>query len=437
MGSEGSGVGAVRVDAGPPTTGPETICACATATGGHAALLRLSGGDTRAIAARAALPLPEPWRWRAGDWPLAGGRCPVRVLLAPAGRSFTGCDLVEILLPGAPDLVELALAALRTAGAAPAPPGGFARQALANGRLTLDRAEALLAVVHAPDANAARAAVARLRGALADELAPARARLIALRAEVEAQLDLADEGLAASDAAALRAELAALRGVLARWRVAAEGGGGLPVVALAGPANAGKSALFARLTGAPALVSPVAGTTRDALEADWDLGGRRVRLVDTAGWLADAPGIEAEAVARARAIAQTAALVLACSAPDAPLPLDAALPAGALVLATKADLGPCDARAALAVSARSGAGLAELTALVAGRLAGTGLAEPRQQRLLAEGEALAATLALRLPPDELLAEDLRRLADLLGDLIGATTADDVLDAIFARFCVGK
>jgi len=417
----------------------DTICACATARGGHAALLRLSGPAARAVAADAGLPVPAPWRMVATDWPLAGGACPVRVLFAPAGHSFTGQDLIEIILPGSRDLVEMALSALRLAGAEAALPGGFARQALAAGRLTLDRAEAVLALATAPDAQAAAAAVARLRGALASDLDPVRDRLLRLRALIEAGLDFADEeGVSTIAPSALAADLGELRAVLARWLVAADALGDEPLVCLCGPANAGKSALFARLTGAPALVSPVPGTTRDHLEAPWIAAGRRVRLVDTAGWLDAASGIDAAALARGRSAIESAALVLACSAPDAPLPADPPVPRDRLlVLATKSDLGVRESRAVLAVSVETGAGLDQLAGLVAARLGAVAGAEPRQQRLLAETDAILARLMAHQPADELVAEDLRVCAERLGDLLGVSTPDEVLDAIFSRFCIGK
>ncbi len=416
-----------------------TIAACATATGGVAALIRLSGPRAVAIAAAVGLPLAAPWRVAAGDWGLAGGRCPCRVLLAVGPRSFTGYDLVEITLPGSADLVALALDMLLAAGAQVALPGAFARQALGNGRLTLDRAEAILAVAQASDAAAARQAIARLRGAITQDLLHVRTRLIDARAVVEAGLDFIDEAdVRAYDPVRLRAVLDELRAVLARWRVAADTSEGEPLVCLVGPANAGKSALFNRLTGAGALVSPIAGTTRDWLDARWSVLGRRVRLIDTAGWLDTAQGLDAEGINAGRQMISAAAVVLACSAPDARLAPEVVLPDGALVIATKADLDAApDARAVLAVSASTGSGLAQLTGLVASRLGGVGAGEPRQQRLLSETDAVLARLVAGLPADELLAEDLRRASDLLGDLLGVTTTDDVLAAIFSRFCIGK
>jgi tRNA modification GTPase len=416
-----------------------TIVACATAVGGESGLIRISGPQAVVIAQRAGITLVSPWQAAAADWGLAGGRCPCRVVLANGPRSFTGFDLIEITLPGSADLIAIALDALATAGAEPAMPGAFARQALANGRLTLDRAEALLAVAQAGDATAASQAIARLRGALGTDLTQVRTRLIDARAAVEAGLDFVDEADVRSyDPVRLRALLAELRIVLARWRVTADTHEGDPVVCLVGPANAGKSALFNRLTGATALVSPVAGTTRDWLDAAWMVGGRRTRLIDTAGWLDGARDLDATGIAAGRQATAAPAMVLACSAPDARLPHDASLPNDTVVIATKADLDASpDPRAVLAVSATSGDGIAQLAGLVQDRLGAIGAGEPRQQRLLAETDALLVGLVARLPGDELLADDLRRASDLLGDLLGVTTTDDVLDAIFSRFCIGK
>ena len=422
-----------------------TIAACATALGGDSALLRLSGPSAFHIVRDAGLPLPEPWRMETASWHLAGGACPCRLLCARGPRSFTGCDLVEITVPGSRDVVEIALATLRAHGASQAEPGDFARQALANGRLSLVQAEALLALSQAPTAEASAQALARLHSGLGSDLALVRQRLIDLRAAVEAGLDFLDEADVRSyDAALLYREVIAMRAHLARWMVAADDLEAEPRICLVGPANAGKSALFNRVVGdrgPNALVSPQAGTTRDWLEARIAIGARMVRLIDTAGWL-DQHGAAADldrvAVAAGIESAASAALVIACSAPDARLKTLAALPQGRTVLiATKADLGGQDARAVLAVSAATGAGCDQLLGLIAARLGSVAGGEPRQQRLLAAADARLAELAHALPADDLLAEDLRSAADALGELIGITTPDDVLGAIFARFCIGK
>ncbi|MHC5068419.1 MAG: hypothetical protein ACYTF0_07490, partial [Planctomycetota bacterium] len=134
----------------------DTVCACASALPGHSAVLRLSGSAACAVAEAAGLPLPPAWAVVEVEWDVladGGGRCPCRALYAPAGRSFTGYDLIEVVVPGSPDLVELCLERLCAAGAARAGAGAFTRQALASGRLALDQAEAILAVAQAADVD--------------------------------------------------------------------------------------------------------------------------------------------------------------------------------------------------------------------------------------------------------------------------------------------
>ncbi len=419
-----------------------TICAAASALGGHAALIRLSGPRAYAIAAAAGV---ERRTWR-----LPPGASPARTLYRRGPATATGHDLVEIVVPGAPDLVVAGLAALCTAGAIPAAPGAFTRQAVASGRLSLDRAEAVLALAQASDANAAAAALARLQGALAADLQPLRAKLLQLRAVVEASLDFLDEhDVRPWNQGVVIRDLGALRRHLQQWLIAADGIERLPLICLVGAANAGKSALFAALTGEPALISPVAGTTRDHLEARLDLCGREVRLVDTAGWLESFTPLDAQAVHSGKTIAASADLVVACSAPDAPLPAVSDLAASlglaadrVVIIATKADLAAVsEPRAVLAVSVNQGLGLAALRGLLGQRLAPHATGSVRQQRLLRSAiEHLDAALALAAGSDEhdaLLADDLRRAGQRLDELVGTTTDEDVLNAIFAAFCIGK
>jgi tRNA modification GTPase len=421
-----------------------TIVACATALPAHTAILRLSGDAACAIARAAGLVLGEPRGVREGAWPLVGGLCPVRVWWLVAPHSFTGEETVEIALPGAPDLVDLAIDALCVAGAQRAGPGDYARRALANGRLSLDRVEAILAIAHAGNAEAAQRAVTALRSRLADELEPLRDRLLMLRARVEAGLDFAaEEGVSGIEADDLARELTHIAEVLTRWHVGAEAIETDPVVALVGPANSGKSALFRALTGHQALVSPIAGTTRDVLEAPWLVAGRQVRLLDTAGWLDAMTGspnvLDAAAISAGKTATTGACLFVACSAPDAVLPATIDLPdERTLVVATKADLGIREARAVVACSTREAAGCDALIALVAERIGAVASGSPRQARALAEALALCRRVQVTSLADEVLvAEDLVAVADLLGDVIGATTPDDVLNAIFTRFCIGK
>ena len=427
-----------------PTQSHEpTICACASALGGIAALIRLSGPRAYAIAAAAGI---ETRSWR-----LEAGPCPVRTLFRRGPHTATGNDLVEILLPGAADLIAGGLAALLACGAEPAAPGAFTRQAVATGRLSLDRAEAVLALAQASDALAAAAALARLQGALAADLQPLKAKLLRVRALVESGLDFLDEhDVRPWNPALVIADLTAIRAHLDRWLIAADSMENVPLICLVGAPNAGKSALFAALTGEPALISPVPGTTRDHLDARFDLGGRDVRLVDTAGWLtATQLDIDQQAIDEGKKIASSADLVVACAAPDAPLPphFDVALTLGIptsrfVVIATKADLAaPADPRAVLAVSVADGQGLAALRGLLSNRLAPQAAGSARQQGLLrtAITHLDAAIQQARRSDDQdaLMADDLRRANQRLDELVGTTTDDDVLNAIFAAFCIGK
>ncbi|MBA2479351.1 MAG: 50S ribosome-binding GTPase [Planctomycetes bacterium] len=419
-----------------------TLCAGASATGGLLSIIRLSGPAAMTIAEVSGLSPGQSWRSEPRSWQISGGACPCRVFTARAPRSYTGCDLIEITLPGSRDVVALALEALVAAGAEHATRGAFTRQALAHGRLTLVQAEAILAVTSAPDAEAAERAIAVLRGSWSRDLTDARERVLRLRALVEANLDFLDEAdVTTYGTESLRCECASLRDLIRGWMVAAGSIEGLPMVCLAGPANAGKSALFARLTGERPLVSPIPGTTRDALECVCRIGGRDVRVVDTAGWLEDHPDadpLDRASAASARRIAADASLILICSAADAPAP--EVIPLNlerAVIIATKSDLGSTDARAELAVCALTGAGIGGLESLIAGRLAHASAGDARQQRLLGRAEAILARLASRIGPDEVLAEDLRQVSEALGELMGATTPDDVLEAIFSRFCIGK
>ncbi|NBB69202.1 MAG: tRNA uridine-5-carboxymethylaminomethyl(34) synthesis GTPase MnmE, partial [Alphaproteobacteria bacterium] len=329
-----------------------TLYAPITAPGRAAvAALRLSGPEAFTAAEALAGTLP-PAR-RAGRRRL---RAPATgeviddalVLAFPAPASPTGEDVVELHLHGGTLPMRRVLAALADmAGLAPAGPGDFSRRAFLNGRLDLARAEAVADLVDAETEAQARQALRQLDGALGRRVADWQHRLTAARARLEAGLDFADEGDVAGGAAGGGPDLAALAAEL-RDSAADDRGERLReglVVALVGAPNAGKSSLLNALAERDvAIVSEVAGTTRDVLEVPMELGGRPVTLIDTAGIRESDDLIEQEGVRRARAAAERAdlRLVLIDGARwPAPAAAGAVTPAASdLVVLAKADLEP-------------------------------------------------------------------------------------------------
>lgn len=465
---------------GGPINGPvggtlgETIAALASPAGASPrAIIRLSGSAAFAIASAvlaepAALSGPGFRRVEAAflipqdaAWPAVRGA----LYRFEAPRSYTGEDVVELHVPGSPPWIAALLRALRRAGARDAAPGEFTRRAFINGRLDLTQAEAVLAMTSGEQAAAVALAARTLRGGLRERIDAAKEALIELVAYVEAGIDFSeDEVDLLSPAAALdlvdRAR-EVLRDVLARSaRFGAQRAE--PIVALRGRANAGKSTLVNALAGEErAVTSPQAGTTRDVVGTRVSLGGLRLRLVDVAGEKEAADALEEEALARSRAALEDADLVLHLRAADerergeAESLLAAAQDERELVVVSKGDLLGASARralppGALVVSSVSGEGLAELAARIRERFAGEGpglagldfVTSARQAGLLeACLEALAqASESLALPGEErweLAMVDLHEALAALGEVTGAVATDDILDAIFGRFCIGK
>lgn len=446
----------------------DTIAAVATAPGPAAlGVVRVSGPDARAVARRILGEGDlEPRRASARAAKDASGNALDRVVavLYPGPATATGEDLLEIAAHGSPAVLDALLAAALAAGARPAAPGEFTRRAFVNGRLDLAQAEAVLDLIAARGERTRREALARLEGGLSRAVAAARAPILALLVELEARLDHPDEDLAPLAPEDYARRLGESRVALARLLAGAERArvrDGARVV-LVGRPNAGKSSLLNALLGRErAIVSERPGTTRDLLEETASCAGVETVLVDTAGLRADAEDpAEREGVARAEgALASCDAAVLvvdAARAPDAAdedarrRVLELASRGGrpVLVALNKADL--VNDRAALcgglAVSAVTGEGLEELVRAVA-RAAG-GAPKDEEGESFAAGArartALAAALveldaAAGLPAgqEELAAARLRAANSLLGEVLGEGAPDEVLDQLFARFCVGK
>jgi tRNA modification GTPase len=376
-------------------------------------------------------------------------------LFFPGPASVTGEDVAELHLHGGRAVIAAALQALAVVpGLIPAEPGAFTRRAFDAGRLDLTAVEGLADLIAAETEAQRRQALRQMEGALARRAESWRARLVRARALIEAELDFADEEdvprsqgpVVAAEAARLAAELQTALADAGRGERLREG----YVVVLAGPPNAGKSTLLNALAQREvAIVTDIPGTTRDALEVRLDLGGLPVTTIDTAGIRETAETIEAEGVRRALARAATADLVLWLSEDGAAAPspdIGGATPTWPV--RTKIDRtdgaapDPGDAGRAAAISALTGAGVAALTDRVAAFLRrlvppeGGAMTRARHRACLVDAIAALETVRPGMP-GELAAEALRQAGDALARLVGRIDVEDVLDVIFAEFCIGK
>ncbi|HZE99288.1 MAG TPA: tRNA modification GTPase [Planctomycetota bacterium] len=374
-----------------------------------------------------------------------GGAVPGAVIF-PAPRTYTREDLVEIHLPSAPPLVDRLLRSLVGRGARPARPGEFTLRAFLNGRLDLAQAEAVEQLISAEGEEDRRAALDQLGGSFSKRLKGIEGDLLDLCADAEAAIDFVDQDieiLPAADAVArAKASLAALRGLM-NETAARKVSAGRPTVVLHGLPNAGKSALFNALSGADAIVSDVAGTTRDVLTADID-AGIPVRLMDAPGE-AESAGLDGQAVRRSRDAIRRADLILFVVDPRKPDPSIEPKGCASLKVHSKADLGRDPAaRDGLWTSAKTGEGLSELRQAIGRMLRDQDRPGARfrlslrQGALLREAEAalLCASGAAGLGM-EYVAADLRAALSALGGISGRSTDEDLLDRIFSRFCLGK
>jgi tRNA modification GTPase len=456
-----------------------TIAAIATPDGpARRGIVRLSGPGTAALVRgvwRAAGPAFDALAPRAllhGEFDDGRGRQPARLVWMRAPRSYTRQDVAEFHLPGARPLLECALGRLLELGAVAAGPGEFTRRAFLNGRLDLSQAEGVLALTEAESDDERRAALELLGGGLGEQGAALAASLVELSALCEASLDFEESQTGDVPRAEIGRQLEVARetlgGILA-WEVRRSPPGTLPRIVLCGAPNAGKSSLWNALTGGRALVSELSGTTRDALEALWEPGGIATLLVDGPGLAqaGDPLGVRAQALhAGRRAGADLLLWVVAADrGPDqaAALAWEAeALGCAVRILVwNKVDLSGARAepwpglragcRSWVPTSARAGTGLGRLAGEVragledgcpsGGTRGATARALFERHRAALEGVgsglAAAADLLSRGEPLDIVAEELRSARGALEELSGRSTPEDVLDRIFARFCLGK
>jgi tRNA modification GTPase len=446
----------------------DTIVAVATPAGrGGIGIVRVSGPDAGPIASRL----------RRGGEPLVPRRATfaridtgrgtadqVILTLFPGPHSYTGEDVLEVSAHGSPVVLRGIVAAAMTCGARLAEPGEFTFRAFLGGRIDLVQAEAVRDLVDAVTPMQARAAFDQLEGTLTCRIREIDSGIFDLAARLEASLDFPEEGYhfveqegAAGAIASLVSRLDQLLEAAARGRLVREGAH----VVIAGRPNAGKSSLFNALAGAGrAIVTEIPGTTRDLLTETVDIEGAPMTIVDTAGVRGGSVDpVEIEGMARAAAAREVAAVILVVLDRSQPLTDDderlLAETSGRprVVVASKSDLPAAwnerdvAGSGALAISTTGGEGLSALRTAVVAALTGAEpsrdvpavtnvrhvdlLSRAREALIRAEAAARAGT------PEEFVLADINDARSRLEEITGARSADDVLDAIFSKFCIGK
>jgi tRNA modification GTPase len=446
----------------------DTIVAIATPPGrGGIGIVRVSGPDASRIA-EALTNRREPLQPRHATVSCihaAGGTSDQVVLTCfPSPHSYTGDDVVEISAHGSPVLLQSIVAAAMAEGARLAEPGEFTLRAFVRGKIDLVQAEAVADLIEAVTPLQARAAFDQLEGTLTGRIREIDAELFDLTARLEASLDFPDEGYHFIEP---QATVSALDGIIARLTSLVDSAArgrlireGLQVT-ITGRPNTGKSSLFNQLAGAGrAIVTEVPGTTRDLLTETIDVQGIPMTLVDTAGVRgSSADPIEAEGIARAVASRDVASLVvLVLDRSSVLTPDDRTLIAQTatkrrVVVANKIDLPPAAWNGALdgvplvPVSAVTGEGIEDLRGALASALVDrepqrdvAAVTNLRHVDLLERARAAlldARRAAVAETPEEFVLADVGEARARLEEVTGARTSEDVLRAIFQRFCIGK
>lgn len=434
----------------------DTIYAPASGLGRAAlAVLRVSGADVRSIVTSLAGKQPEPRRATLSTFtdPTSGTAIDRGlVVFFPGPASFTGEDCAEFHVHGGPAVVAALVRALsQFPGTRPAEAGEFTRRAFENGKLDLTEVEGLADLIAAETEAQRRQALRQMQGGLRLKAERWRAALLEASALLEAEIDFADEADTGSLARTRLAEIVApvladIKAVLAAGRAGERLREGL-VVVIAGAPNVGKSMLLnALVQREAAIVSPIPGTTRDAIEVHLDIAGYPMTLIDTAGQRDARDAVEKIGIDRARARAGSADLILWLSEAAAPTRPDVATTAEIWPISTKIDLHPHFAGGdGLQLSAATGANLDLLTdklaafAQMATGGGATGLITRERHRKAFATAAAALERAQRdcNGPAELLAEECAARSRRSKYSLAGSTSNSVLGEIFARFCIGK
>ncbi len=430
-------------------------------------MVRLSGAQSRAIAGRILrFPAASGWRaWHARSAELTDARgCvidQVVVTFFEAPRSYTADDVVEICCHGSPVVLRHAVERAVEEGARLAEPGEFTLRAFLRGRIDLPQAEAVRDLIEATTLYQARVAAQQVAGSVSRRLAPLKEKLLELIALLEAGIDFAEDDVGVAADAAILGRLAAVEagvGELVRsFQYGSLVRDGLSL-AIVGRPNVGKCSLFNRLLEQDrAIVTEIPGTTRDVVSETAAIGGIPVKLHDTAGIREAAGTVESMGIERSfQAMADADVTLVVLDASAMPEPEDLALieraraSGRALVAANKSDLPRAVAppHEAILVSALTGDGIERLRQAILDAVAPTGAFDPetgfitslRHERLLRECgrwlEKARAAIGSAIP-HEMLLLDLYAALQPVDAITGGTTADDILNRIFATFCIGK
>ncbi|WP_298064421.1 tRNA uridine-5-carboxymethylaminomethyl(34) synthesis GTPase MnmE [uncultured Rikenella sp.] len=452
------------------TNNHTTIAAAATGPGGAIALIRLSGPQAIAIAEKVfSKPLADAPGYTVHFGTIADGERildEVLVTLFRASKSYTGEDMVEISCHGSSYITREILALLIRHGAVPATAGEFTRRAFLNGKLDLSQAEAVADLIASESGAAHRIALNQMRGGYAAELAGLRAELLHITSLLELELDFSEEDVEFADRSELERLLTTIRNrcraLAGSFRTGNVLKNGVPV-AIVGAPNAGKSTLLNRLVGEErAIVSDIAGTTRDFIEESLTLEGIRFRFIDTAGLRHTDDEIEALGIERTKErISRSTLILLLVSEPLPPSEIEERIRSLQLsddqrliLLFNKSDLWDtalltekfASACPVLSIAARTGEGVEALKALLIQSVE-TDIPDDslivsnirHYEALLHASEALDRAIAgvARGLPADLISEEVRQVLHYLGTITGEITTDDILGNIFSKFCIGK
>ena len=440
----------------------DTIVAPATPTGGALCIIRMSGEDAIAVCDkvfRGRKPLAEVATATVLYGDIVDGEevvDDVLVSIFRAPRSYTSENSVEISAHGSRYVVERILSLLTSHGARLAEAGEFTRRAFLAGRMDLSQAEAVADII-AADSQASHAiASTQMRGAYSAELAELRDKLLNITSLLELELDFSEEDVEFADRTTLRntlddigSQIEQLTSSFALGKALKDGVN----VAIVGKPNVGKSTLLnALIEEDRAMVSDIAGTTRDTIEATTVINGVRYRFVDTAGIHTTADTLEQMGIDRTHRAIANASIVIHLTTADNPS-FDAVVHSDTqhhIRVANKIDTTPAPTTLepdTLCISAKSGIGIDALRKRLAATIdtskLGTGsVVVSNMRHYAALREAYAALISARTAmdnglPSDLLSEDIRRVVHHLGEITGEITSDDILHSIFSHFCIGK